>query len=96
MSWILFTPVLHNVLIKREKFDADHTWGFLFTDVSCWSTYLLQRAKKVVSDSPGIVDFAIGLAIFVFNLSDGQALFFGKIQITEGLINPANQKGFSG
>ena len=96
MSWILLTPVLHNVLIKREKFDADHTWGLLFTDVSCWSTYLLQRAKKVVSDSPGIVDFAIGLAIFVFNLPDGQALFFGKIQITEGLINPANQKGFSG
>ena len=56
----------------------------------------LQRAKKVVSDSPGIVNFAIGLAIFVFNLPDRQALFFGEIQITEGLINPANQKGFSG
>ena len=44
-----------------------------------------QRAKKVVSDSTGLVDFAIGLVIFVFNLPDGQVLFFGKIQITEGL-----------
>ena len=88
--------MLHNALIKREKFDADHTWGLLFTDVSCCSTYLMQCAKKVVSDSPGIVDFAIALAIFVLNLPDGQVLFFGEIQITEGLINPANQKGFWG
>ena len=55
-----------------------------------------QLAKKVVSDSLGLVDFAIGLVIFVLNLPDGQVLFFGEIQITEGLINPANQKGFSG
>ena len=45
----------------------------------------VQRAKKVVSDSPGTVDFAIGLVIFVLNLPDGQVLFFGEIQITEGL-----------
>ena len=32
-----------------------------------------QRAKKVVSDSPGLVDFAIGLVNSVLNLSDGQA-----------------------
>ena len=44
-----------------------------------------QHAKKVVSDSPGLVDFAIGLVIFVLNLPDGQVLFFGEIQITEGL-----------
>ena len=29
-----------------------------------------QRAKKVVSDSPGLVDFAIGLVNSVFNLPD--------------------------
>ena len=39
-----------------------------------------QRAKKVVFDSPGLVDFAT-----VLNLPDGQVLFFGEIQITEGL-----------
>ena len=44
-----------------------------------------QRTKKVVSDSPGLVDFAIGLVIFVLNLPDGQVLFFWEIQITEGL-----------
>ena len=35
-----------------------------------------QRAKKVVSDSPGLVDFAIGLVNSVFNLPDGQVIFF--------------------
>ena len=43
-----------------------------------------QRAKKVVSNSLGQVDFAIGLASFVLNLPR-QVLFFGEIQITEGL-----------
>ena len=40
-----------------------------------------QRAKKVVSDSPGLVDFAIGLVVFVLNLPDGQVLFFGKFKL---------------
>ena len=34
-----------------------------------------QRAKKVVSDSPRLVDFAIGLVNSVFNLPNGQDLF---------------------
>jgi len=38
-----------------------------------------------VSDSPGLVDFAIGLVSFALNLPNGQVLFFGEIQITEGL-----------
>ena len=46
-----------------------------------------QIAKKVVSDSPGLGDFAIGLVFFVLNLSDGQVLFFGEIQIAEGLLS---------
>ena len=44
-----------------------------------------QLAKKVVSDSLGLEDFAIGLVIFVHNLPDGQVLFYGEMQITEGL-----------
>ena len=44
-----------------------------------------QRAKKVVSSSPELVDFATGLVIFVLNLLDGQVLFFKEIQITEAL-----------
>ena len=49
-----------------------------------------------MSDSPGLVDFAIRLVIFVLPLPDGKVLFFGEIQIIERLqivINPANQKG---
>ena len=45
----------------------------------------LQRAKKVLCDSVGLVNFAIGLVIFVLNLPNGQVMFFGEIQITEGL-----------
>ena len=44
-----------------------------------------QRAKTVVSDSPWLVDFAIGLVILVLNLPNRQVLFFRQIQITEGL-----------
>ena len=43
-------------------------------------TNKLQRAKKVVSDSPGLVDFAIGLIKSVFNLPDGQVMFFEEFE----------------
>ena len=46
---------------------------------------MTQHAKKVMSDSLGLVDFAVGLVIFVLYLPDGQVLFFGEIQITERL-----------
>ena len=50
---------------------------------------------KFVSDSPVLVDFAIGLVFFVLNLPDGQVLFFGDIQVTEGLLSiPPIKKGF--
>ena len=38
----------------------------------------MQRAKKVVSDSPGLEDFTIGLVNSVINLSNGQVKFFEK------------------
>ena len=41
---------------------------------------LVQCAKKVMSDSPGLVDFAIGLANSVFNLPDGQVMFFEEFE----------------
>ena len=52
---------------------------------------LLQRAKKVVCDSPGLMDFAIRLVIFVLNLPKGQVLFWGELYGWI-VINPANQK----
>ena len=39
----------------------------------------VQNAKKVVSDSPGLVDFAIGLVNSVLNLPDGQVNYFEEI-----------------
>ena len=38
--------------------------------------HIRQPSKKVVSDSPGLVNFPTGLVIFVLNLPDGQVLFF--------------------
>ena len=40
----------------------------------------IQRAKKVVSDSPGLVDFVIGLVISVINLPDGKVMFFEEFK----------------
>ena len=39
-----------------------------------------QPAKKVLSDSPGLVDFAIGLVNSVFNLPDGQVMFYEEFE----------------
>ena len=41
----------------------------------------LQRAKKVVSNSLGLVDFAIGLVNSVINLPDGQVNFFEEFKL---------------
>ena len=40
-----------------------------------------QYAKKVVSDSRGLVDFAIGLVISFTNLPDGQIKFFEELKL---------------
>ena len=39
-----------------------------------------QPATKVVSDSPGLVDFSIGLVNSVFNLPNGQVIFFEEFE----------------
>ena len=50
-----------------------------------------QHAKKVVSDSPGLVDFAIGLVNFVLNLADGQVKFFEGFKLQKNCeINSAH------
>ena len=40
----------------------------------------IQLAKKVVSDSPGLLDFAIGLVNSVFNLPNEQVIFFEEFE----------------
>ena len=39
-----------------------------------------KRVKKVLSDCLGLVDFAIGLVNFVFNLPDGQVFVYEEFE----------------
>ena len=41
----------------------------------------MQCGKNVVSDSPGLVDFAIRQVNFVINLPDGQVKFFEESKL---------------
>ena len=45
-----------------------------------------QRAKKAVSDSPGLMDFGMGQVDSVLNLPDGQVKIFEGIQIIVELL----------
>ena len=52
-----------------------------------------QCAKRVVSDIPGLVDFAIGLLNSVLNLPDGQVKYFEEFNLQKNFkINSAHQK----
>ena len=64
MSTHLFFFSLLAILYAANKFCFKH-----------W-----QCAKKVVSDSPRLVNFAIGLVNSVFNLPDGQVMFFEEFE----------------
>ena len=66
MSWIVHTSV-YSVQIKRPQHVSS-------------SRLPKQRAKKVVSDSLGLVDFAIGLVNSVFNWPDGEVMFFEEFK----------------
>ena len=46
---------------------------------------IIQDAKKVVSNSLGLVDFVLVLVNSVLNLPDGQAKIFQRIKITKVL-----------
>ena len=63
----------HVQTTKKIKF---HWYGRYRTNLGD----LRQRAKKVLSDSPGLVDFAIGLVNFVFNLPNGQVIFYEEFE----------------
>ena len=45
----------------------------------------MQCAKKVMSDSPGLVDLGIGLVNSVLNLPDEQVKIFWRIKIAKVL-----------
>ena len=48
-----------------------------------------EHAKKVVSDSPGLVDFTIGLV-------NSGGVLGGNSNYRRTVINPAKQKGYWG
>ena len=52
----------------------------LLIKLDCFLAFFiaLQRAKKVVSDSTGLVDFAMWLVNSVLDLPDGQVTFLGE------------------
>ena len=55
----------------------------------------MQCTKKVVSDCPGLVDFAIGLVNFVLNLPNGKVKFFEEFKLQKNCeINSAHQNVF--
>ena len=75
-----------NGCMKKVKFRI-----VMFTTV-LWA---MQRAKKIVSNSPWLVDFAIGPVNSVLNLPNRRVKLFGEIiQITEELNQSCSSKYF--
>ena len=56
--------------------------------------FIDQCAKKVVSDSARLVDFAIGLVISIINLPDGQMKLFGVNSNYRRTVTSAHQNFF--
>ena len=57
-------------------------------------SFNLQRAKKVVSNSLGLVDFAIEPVNPVLDLPEGQVKFLGKFKLQKYVTNAAHQNFF--
>ena len=51
------------------------------TQIASYRSQGDKRAKKIVSDSVGLVDFAFGLVNSVFNLPDRQVMFFEEFEL---------------
>ena len=55
----------------------------------------VQHAKTVVAESPGLVDFAIGLVNLVLNLPNGQVEVLEKFKLQKNCeISSAHQNVF--
>ena len=63
---------------EDEEEEKEEVSYFVNNDCSWLKTFHIQRGKKVVSNSLGPVDFAIGLVNSVLNLRDGQMICFGE------------------
>ena len=65
------------VTVVTQKNVVDQLCGFLQASFSCRK----QCAKKVVSDSLGLMDFAIGLVNSVRNLPNRRVTFLGEFKL---------------
>ena len=73
---------------RSAKFDlyVDEVYKVPAALVCLLATHIIYQGSACsMSDSAGLVDFAITRVIFVLNLPNRQVLFSGGIQITEGL-----------
>ena len=77
INWVICTKVndLVNTLILDNLQEI-----VAFFSLKVYKRYD-QGVKKVVSDSLGLVDFAIGLVNSVINLPDGQVKFFEEFNL---------------
>ena len=55
----------------------------------------IWRAKKVVSNSLGLVDFAIGLVNSVLNFPDRQVIFLGEFKLQKNCNQSCSSIFFS-
>ena len=81
------------VLVDMEVNESNWTTTILTVMQSNYN--MAQGAKKVVSDSPGLVEFPIVLVNSVFNFPDRQVMFFEEFEQQKNCeINSARQKAF--
>ena len=72
--------VTNSLLFRRRVASAINTFAIVGLLLLVAAPLQIQRAKKVVSDSPGLVEFAIGQVNSVFKLPDGQVMFFDEFE----------------
>ena len=74
--FLLWGLILLLLLLSSETSPLIHRWESAVNNCGFCPG---KCAKKVVSDSPGLVDFTIGLVNSVFNLPDKQVMFLRNL-----------------
>ena len=98
MKFFFFFSYLQTTILKSSRlFEGSKKQALKevkrYNQVSC--TLYNQRAKKLVSDRPRLVDFAIVLVNSVLSLPDGQVTFFEEFKLQKNCeINSAHQNVF--
>ena len=72
--------VTNSLLLRRRVASTINTFAIVGLLLLVAAPLQIQRAKKVVSDSLGLVEFAIGQVNSVFKLPDGQVMFFEEFE----------------